>query len=150
MAHGLAEDTPGHEVHARQVRQRLQILGWRGFAALTRQKKRTYLAGGNVWLNTRTGEPFTDEKQYNVQTWKPALKALGIRYRRPYNTRHTFATIMLMAGMTPAYCASQLGHSIEMFLTTYARWINGDRNAQEQTRLEQFISAIPGAIVGDQ
>ena len=57
---------------------------------------------------------------------------------------------MLMAGMTPAYCASQLGHSIEMFLTTYARWINGDRNAQEQTRLEQFISAIPGAIVGDQ
>lgn len=124
-------------------------LNSRAFAALSRQKKRTYLAGAHVWLNPRTGAAYTAEKQYNTQTWQPALKALGIRYRRPYNTRHTYATVMLMAGMTPAYCASQLGHSIEMFLTTYARWINGDRNAQEQTRLEQFLGAIPGAIHED-
>ncbi|VBC91783.1 Bbp50 [Burkholderia pseudomallei] len=34
---------------------------------------------------------------------------------------------MLMAGMTPAFCAKQLGHSVEMFLTTYSKWIEGIR-----------------------
>ncbi|SNS59923.1 hypothetical protein SAMN06265795_10481 [Noviherbaspirillum humi] len=27
---------------------------------------------------------------------------LGIRYRRPYNTRHTYATVGLMSGANPA------------------------------------------------
>ena len=43
---------------------------------------------------------------------------------------------MLMAGMTPAFCARQLGHSIEMFLRTYARWIDGAQNEAEMDRLE--------------
>ena len=47
------------------------------------------------------------------------MKALGIRYRPPYNTRHTYATMMLMAGMTPAFCAKQLGHSVDIFLRTH-------------------------------
>jgi hypothetical protein len=34
-----------------------------------------------------------------------ALKVLGIRDRRPDDMRHTDATAMLMAGMTPAFCA---------------------------------------------
>lgn len=50
-----------------------------------------------------------------------------IRYRRPYNMTHCYATAMLMAGMTPAFCAKQLGHSVEMFLTTYSKWIDEDR-----------------------
>ena len=56
--------------------------------------------------------------------------------RRSYNMRHSYATAMLMAGMTPAFCARQLGHSIEMFLRTYARWIDGAQNAAEMDRLE--------------
>ncbi|AIV73967.1 putative phage integrase [Burkholderia pseudomallei] len=40
---------------------------------------------------------------------------------------HCYATAMLMAGMTPAFCAKQLGHSVEMFLTTYSKWIDGIR-----------------------
>ncbi|KGS55144.1 putative phage integrase [Burkholderia pseudomallei MSHR5613] len=39
---------------------------------------------------------------------------------------HCYATAMLMAGMTPAFCAKQLDHSVEMFLTTYSKWIDGD------------------------
>lgn len=124
-------------------------LNSRALAALTNQKARSYLAGKHVWLNPRTGTAYTSEAQFNRTVWTPALKALGLRYRKPYNTRHTYATAMLMAGMKPAYCAGQLGHSIEMFLTTYARWVDGERNAQEQSRLEQFLGAIPGAIVED-
>lgn len=71
--------------------------------------------------------------------WTPILKRLGIRYRRPYNMRHSYATAMLMAGMTPAFCAKQLGHSIEMFLTTYAKWMDGEQNALEMARLESTL-----------
>lgn len=48
--------------------------------------------------------------------------------------------------MTPAYCARQLGHSVEIFLTTYARWIDGDLDSAEMARLEASIvpSLSPG------
>lgn len=59
-----------------------------------------------------------------------------MRYRPPYNTRDTYGTMMLMAGMTPAFCATQLGHSVEMFLRTYAKWVDGGQNALEMGRLE--------------
>ncbi len=52
---------------------------------------------------------------------------------------HSYATAMLMAGMTPAFCAKQLGHSIEMFLTTYAKWMDGEQNALEMARLESTL-----------
>lgn len=126
---------------------RVVDLNSRALSALKRQRSRTHAGGDHVFLNPRTGQPYDNETEFNKQAWKPCLKLLGIRYRRPYNTRHTYATMMLMAGMTPAYCAGQLGHSVEMFLTTYAKWINGDRNALEQDRLERFLGAIPGAIL---
>ena len=53
--------------------------------------------------------------------WRPVLKALGVRYRPPYNCRHTYATICLMSGMNPAFISQQLGHSVQMLLFTYAR-----------------------------
>jgi integrase len=138
-----------HKDSTKTSKARTVDLNSRALAALMRQKPRTYLAGKHVFLNHRTGEAYSSEKQFNDQTWKPALKALTIRYRRPYNTRHTYATMMLMAGLTPAYCANQLGHSIEMFLRTYAKWLDGERNAIEQSQLEQFLGVIPGVIVED-
>jgi hypothetical protein len=40
----------------------------------------------------------------------------------------------------PAFCAKQLGHSVEMFLRTYAKWIDGGQNALEMGRLEAAIA----------
>lgn len=54
--------------------------------------------------------------------------------------RHTCATMVLMASITPAFCAKQLGHSVEMFLRTYAKWIDGDQNDLEMQRLEAALS----------
>lgn len=105
-------------------------------AALKRQKAHTYLAGGPVFLDPRYGTPWHEERAFRRSYWEPCLKRLGIRYRRPYCMRHTYATSMLMTGMNPAYCARQLGHSVEVFLSTYARWIDGDRNDAEMARLE--------------
>ncbi|CAG9253979.1 hypothetical protein BDI4_40068 [Burkholderia diffusa] len=49
-----------------------------------------------------------------------------------YNMRHRYATAMLMAGMTSAFCAKQLGYSIGMFLTTYAKWMDSEQNALDR------------------
>jgi len=68
--------------------------------------------------------------------WRPILKGLGIRYRPPYNCRHTYATICLMSGLNPAFIAQQLGHSVQMLLSTYARWINSSNDWQELEKLQ--------------
>jgi integrase len=117
------------------------ILNSRAQAALARQKAHTLLAGAEVWQDPRYGSAWVDERAFRRSFWTPTLKRLGIRYRRPYNMRHTYATMMLMAGMTPAFCAKQLGHSVEVFLRTYSKWLNGDQNALEMQRLEAALGA---------
>lgn len=74
--------------------------------------------------------------------WRPTLQALGIRYRPPYNCRHTYATICLMSGLKPAFIAQQLGHSVQMLLTTYARWINSSSDWDELDKLEIGIKLV--------
>lgn len=64
-----------------------------------------------------------------------AVKKLGIRYRSPYNVRHTTASMMLSAGMKPGYCARILGHRTQMFFSTYARWIDNDENIKQAEML---------------
>ncbi len=92
-----------------------------------------------VWLDPRTMTPWLDERAFRRNFWTPMLHALEIRYRRPYNCRHSYATMMLMAKRTPAWCAKQLGHSIEMFLSTYSNWIDGDQDDREIAGLENWL-----------
>lgn len=74
--------------------------------------------------------------------WRPTLSALGIRYRPPYNCRHTYATICLMSGMNPAFISQQLGHSVQMLLSTYARWINSNSDWSELDKLNIGIKSV--------
>lgn len=85
------------------------------------------LADGADWIHTDT----TPRKYFNL-----ALRALGIRIRRQYDARHTYATMCLMAGMNPAFIANQLGHSVQMLLSTYARWLNSTSDWTELQKLE--------------
>lgn len=117
------------------------LLNSRALAAINRQAKHTRMAGEHLWHDPRYGTPWTEERAFRRSYWTPCLKRLGIRYRRPYNMRHTYATMMLMAGMTPAFCARQLGHSIEMFLRTYAKWLDGSQNDLEMARFEATLGA---------
>ncbi|MNE02899.1 putative prophage phiRv2 integrase [compost metagenome] len=78
----------------------------------------------------------------------PAMKALGIRKRRQYDTRHTYATMCLMAGMNLAFIANQLGHTIEVLLSTYAEWINSPSDWSELAKLE--TRAIGTKLVQDE
>ena len=89
----------------------------------------------DIFENPVTGRPWHDERSQRDHYWKPSLARLGIRYRRAYCTRHTYCTAALMAGVKPAYIASQAGHSIKMLLDTYARWIPGADEGSERQRL---------------
>ncbi|UVL33300.1 site-specific integrase [Pseudomonas sp. B21-041] len=78
----------------------------------------------------------TGPKRY----WLSALRKLGIRHRRMYDTRHTYATMCLMSGMNPAFIAAQLGHSVQVLLSTYAKWISSPSDWAELEKLDRLES----------
>jgi integrase len=58
---------------------------------------------------------------------KRVCQLARIRVRTPHDLRHTYATILLMSHMSPAYVQKQLGHhSITMTVDTYGHWIPGE------------------------
>jgi integrase len=58
------------------------------------------------------------------RVWYPLLKKLGLKKRRPYQTRHTAATLWLAAGENPEWIARQMGHSTtRMLFTIYSRYV---------------------------
>lgn len=130
-----------HKKRTKTNSTRVVELNSRAYAALLRMKKHTFmLPDGWVFRAPMTGERWADDSGPRKRYWMPTLKRLGIRYRSPYQTRHTYATMMLMAGVTPAYAAKQLGHSVEMFLRIYSKWIDGGRNALEMGKVEALLS----------
>lgn len=103
--------------------------------ALDIMKPLTYLKQGQIFRSPRTGEPWMTDKSPRAP-FGETLRKLKIRKRNARNTRHTYATIMLMRGINPAFAASQLGHSLQMFLQVYAKWINGDQDKSEFQKLK--------------
>lgn len=74
----------------------------------------------------------------NFGPWSLPRGKLPISLKHPLR-RHTYATQMLMAGMNHAFCAKQLGHSVEMFQRTYSKWIDGQQDDAEMGRLEAAL-----------
>jgi integrase len=114
-------------------------LNSRALAALKRQRHLTFETGEWIFLNPNTGEPFIDDRPMRRWIWTPTLRLLGLRHRACYQTRHTYATLMLMSEANPDWAASQLGHSMQMFLTVYARWIREADKGRELSKLETIL-----------
>jgi integrase len=112
-------------------------------AALTRQKKHTLLKGpaAPIFNNPNTGKPWPDEQVQRRRYWTPTLSALGLRHRDAYQTRHTFATILLMGGVNPTFISRQLGHAnTGMLFKVYGRWIEGADKGAEAAKLNAILS----------
>ncbi len=122
-------------------------LNARAQAVLERQRGRTQLAGAHVFVGP-DGKAFTTTDEPLRLWWKPAMKGSGLRARDARQTRHTFATMCLMAGITPGWVARQLGHSVEMFYRVYSRWIDGADRGAERRKLDAFIDAGKGSKTG--
>lgn len=120
-------------------------------AALTRQKKHTFFKGKKLFENPVTNQPWRDEHSQRVVYFVPALKALGLRHRDAYQTRHTFATTLLMGHVNPAYIAKQLGHaSLAMLFQTYGRWIDDADGGAEADKLRIVLGRNGGPALNEE
>ena len=85
-----------------------------------------------------------------TRVWHPTFKALGLRRRKPYQTRHTAATLWLAAGEAPEWIARQMGHTTtKMLFGTYSRFVPNvtrtDGSAFEQLLLQSGTSSLIGS-----
>ncbi len=91
------------------------------YEALTEQREIT----GHldyVFCNA-AGNPLC-HRNVTKRVWYPILRHLGLRKRRPYQSRHTAATLWLASGENPEWVARQLGHTTtEMLFRRYSRFI---------------------------
>ena len=91
-------------------------------SAILAQKQRAQ--PGSVWIfQSPRGCPI-DEVNFTNRVWYPLLRHLGLKRRRPYQMRHTAATLMLSAGESPEWIAKILGHTTtEMLFRTYSWFV---------------------------
>jgi integrase len=113
------------------------------FEALLRQREITFGRSEYVFCNL-LGEPL-DNTNFTKRIWYPLLRHLGYELRRPYQMRHTAATLWLASGEAPEFVARQLGHtSTEMLFRTYSRYVPNmtrqDGSAMERLLANQFAN----------
>jgi integrase len=104
-----------------------------------KQKLNSLTSGDEYIFDRDDGAPMTDVdlQRLSARYWAPCLMELGIKHRSPYHTRHTYATVNLMAGVNPGYIARQLGHtSMRLLLSTYSRWLDGADGGVERAKME--------------
>ena len=70
-----------------------------------------------------SGRPI-DAHNFTNRVWYPLLRYLQLEKRRPYQTRHTTATMMLASGENPEWIARLMGHAnTQMLFTVYSRFV---------------------------
>jgi integrase len=107
--------------------------------ALNAQKAHSFLAGGVIFLNPLHGKAWEGDQAIRYSAWTPAIKRSGVRYRNPYQTRHTYASMMLSAGESPIWVAQQMGHSdVTMIFRNYGRWIEAKDADSGQKAVAMF------------
>ncbi len=93
---------------------------------------------------TRSGEPL-DHNNITKRVWYPLLRFLDIKARRPYQSRHTAATLWLASGENPLWIARQLGHaSTEMLFKVYGRFVP-NLTRQDGSAFERLLTATLGS-----
>jgi integrase len=80
---------------------------------------------GIVFHDSRHNRPWPSDQAIRKIVWTPSLERAGLKYRNPYQTRHTFASMMLSRGENPLWVAQQMGHKDwGMIRKVYGRWIS--------------------------
>ena len=134
--------TAGEEKALKTYNARDVDLVARAVAALQAMKPWTLMGGQNaaIFQNPVTNRAWHDERSQRDHYWTPSLRRLGIRRRRAYQTRHTYAANALAAGVNPAYIARQMGHkNAKMLFSVYAKWIDGADRGREKAKLEAAL-----------
>ena len=117
------------------------------YDALQEQRKATGTLSEYVFCNL-LGTPL-DNKNFSDRIWYPLLRHLGLDKRRPYQMRHTAATLWLAAGEAPEWIARQLGHtSTEMLFRVYSRYVP-NLTRQDGSAMERLLASrmSTGALI---
>ncbi len=91
--------------------------------ALNRQKSFTYINDSYIFLN-KNKDPFKSAQALSHGYWKNVLKFSQLDYRVLYQTRHTFATLMISHGEDIVWVSRMLGHAnVRITLEVYTKFI---------------------------
>lgn len=89
-----------------------------------------------VFVDRKYDTRYKGDQAIRKKAWRPVFNNSKIRYRYPYQLRHSFAIMMLMAGEDERWVAQMLGHrSLEMLRRHYAKFLpNKQAPEQYETR----------------
>jgi len=108
------------------------------FEALAKHHKVTSSGSEYVFCSS-TGKPYAN-RNVTRRVWYPLLKRQGFKPRRPYQTRHTAATLWLASGESPEWIARQMGHTTtEMLFRVYSRYVP-NLTRQDGSAFEQLLA----------
>jgi len=95
---------------------------------------------------TADGTPFqTVYLPYN--RWRDAVDTLSVRYRKPYNRRHSYISWRLMIGHNRLLVAMEDGHSVATMERTYAAWTKGAK-PEDVELIKTAMAGSPKADIG--
>jgi integrase-like protein len=79
--------------------------------------------------------------------FKRALRAARLpEHFSPHSLRHTYASLLLADGVSPAYVQEQLGHaSIDLTVGTYGRWLR-KKAPGAVDRLDEVVAERPKVV----
>ncbi len=78
----------------------------------------------NQFVFTSDKGSHLNQQAVTRQVWYPTLEKAGLKKRNPYQTRHTYATLLLASGESPEWIANQMGHTTTtMLFRVYSRYV---------------------------
>ncbi|MBI3727397.1 MAG: tyrosine-type recombinase/integrase [Burkholderiales bacterium] len=92
--------------------------------ALNNQKQFTALKNEEIFQNPRSNDRWKGDQPIRKILFQPCLRSAKVRYRKPSQTRHTYASMMLSSGEHPMWVAKQMGHADwTMIARVYGKWM---------------------------
>jgi integrase len=95
---------------------------------------------GGVWSET-------EYRNWRRRSFAKALKAAGVDSARPYDLRHSFASLLLHEGRSVIYVARQLGHDARLTLSVYGHVMDeleGTPNVDAEAVIREARSGSAG------
>jgi integrase len=138
-------------VHQALVREQIVPTKTDGSFRSVDMNQRVYEALRDQWQVTgqhsrfvfcnREGGPL-HHANVTKRVWYPLLRYLGLKKRRPYQTRHTAATLWLASGENPEWIARQMGHTTtDMLFRVYSRYVP-NLTRRDGDAFEQLLSTF--------
>ncbi|HEY3984996.1 site-specific integrase [Cedecea sp.] len=78
------------------------------------------------------------------KTWESAIRRSGIKHRKAYQSRHTYACWSLAAGANPNFIANQMGHAnAQMVYNVYGAWMSDNSQSQVAMLNQKLCDYVP-------